>query len=78
MECRQIQSDVIPFHFASLPDLRDISVDSSLPVRERAGAFLRAIGNPYLFRVDDVVVKVNFNPEGKPFRDVLADSLSFC
>ena len=72
------QKDVIPFHTASLPDLRSITVDRSLPVQERARSFLRDIGNPYLFRVDDVVVSVRFNPGGKPFRDALADSLRGC
>lgn len=76
MERKQPQSDVIPFHAAALPDLRSISVDLSLPVQERTRSFLRTIGNPYLFRVDDVVVKVSFNPKGKPFRDALADSLN--
>ena len=75
MDHGQTKRDAPPAPIASLPDLREISVDRSLPLQARTRAFLRAVGNPYLFRVEDTVVKVSFTPNGKPFRDALADGL---
>ena len=46
--------------FSSLADLKSISIDTSEPVDERINALFDAMHNPYLFRVGDVTVKVNF------------------
>ena len=45
------------------PDLVDISrlhVDHDLPVDERIEQFVSDVGNPYLFRIHDTVVKVQY------------------
>ena len=50
-----------------LPDLIDISrlqVNHSLPVYERINQFVSDVGNPYLFRVDDTIVKVQYSEQG--------------
>ena len=48
---------------SSLADLKCISVDTSKPVDERINALFDAMHNPYLFRVGDVTVKVNFESD---------------
>ncbi len=48
---------------ANLADLCEVSVDNTLPVGEKADSFFRQICNPYLFKVGDVVVKVEFGGE---------------
>ena len=53
-----------------LVDLRSVSVDKSLPVPERMRSFVKQIKNPYLFKVDDITVKVEFS-SGKSFEDSL-------
>ncbi len=41
-------------------DLRDIQIDGSLAVPERVASFLEQVKNPYLFKVGDIFVKVNY------------------
>lgn len=43
-----------------LVDLRSVSIDKSLPVRDRLCSF-GADEDPYLFKVDDITVKVEFS-----------------
>ncbi|MDD7175744.1 MAG: hypothetical protein PUH70_11865 [Clostridiales bacterium] len=44
----------------SLVDIRDVRVDVSAPVEERMRSYVEQIGNPYLFRMGDVVVRVSY------------------
>ena len=53
-----------------LVDLRSVSIDKSRPVPERMSAFVKQVKNPYLFRVDDITVKVEFS-SGKSLEDSL-------
>ena len=53
-----------------LVDLRSVSIDKSLPVHERLCSLLTQVKNPYLFRVDDIAVKVEFS-SGKSLQDAL-------
>ena len=53
-----------------LVDLRSVSIDKSRPVPERMCSFVKQIKNPYLFKVDDITVKVEFS-SGKSLEDSL-------
>ena len=57
-----------------LVDLRSVSIDKSLPVPERMCSFVKQIKNPYLFKVDDITVKVEFS-SGKSLEDSLLSFL---
>ena len=57
-----------------LVDLRSVSIDKSLPAPERMSAFIKQIKNPYLFKVDDITVKVEFS-SGKSLEDSLRSFL---
>ena len=57
-----------------LVDLRSVSIDKSLPAPERMRSFVKQIKNPYLFKVDDITVKVEFS-SGKSFEDSLLSFL---
>ena len=57
-----------------LVDLRSVSIDKSLPAPERMSAFIKQIKNPYLFKVDDITVKVEFS-SGKSLEDSLLSFL---
>ena len=59
----------------ALVDLRDVAIDTTLPVSDRIHSFLHQIKNPYLFKVDDTVVKVKYGT-GKSFSDSLITILS--
>ena len=45
---------------SELVDLTNVSVDKGNPSVSRMERFVGEINNPYLFRVDDVAVKVEF------------------
>lgn len=47
-----------------LKDITSIRVDTQKPVVERILSFMVQIGNPYLFKVGDIPVKVSFNNKG--------------
>jgi hypothetical protein len=57
-----------------LVDLRSVSIDKALPVPERMRFFIKQIKNPYLFKVDDITVKVEFS-SGKSLEDSLLSFL---
>ena len=57
-----------------LVNLRSVSIDKSLPVPERMSTFVKQIKNPYLFKVDDITVKVEFS-SGKSLEDSLLSFL---
>ena len=59
----------------SLVDLRDISINTSAPLIERVESFFTQVKNPYLFKVDDVIVKVRYG-NGKSFSDAISTILS--
>ena len=55
----------------SLIDLRNVKIDTAKPVAEPIDRFMKQVHNPYLFKVDDVIVKVNFGNE-RPVADAFA------
>lgn len=60
----------------ALVDIRDITIDSSLPQDERIKAFISQVKNPYRFRVGDVVVNVSYAGDGASLNDRFAEMLS--
>ena len=66
--------DIEQYEPDQLVDLRSVSIDKSLPVPERISAFIKQIKNPYLFKVDDVTVKVEFS-SGKSLEDAVLSFL---
>lgn len=56
----------------TLVDIRDVTVDTSLPARERALDFIRQIGNPYCYKCGKYVVKVGFSDAGTSLTQRLA------
>ena len=65
-------ADISACNADKLVDLSDVKVKRILPLNCRADDFIAQVGNPYLFRVDDVVVKVEFG-DGKDFSEMLTD-----
>ncbi len=60
-----------------LVDLCDIQIDTSLPLWERMAVFVRQVGNPYLFKVDGLIIKTVYLPDAKNrLCDSLCDLLS--
>ena len=61
--------------YDNFTDLREIQIDESKKVPERVESFLEQVKNPYLFKVGDVFVKVNYK-DGKDLADSLISLLS--
>lgn len=58
-----------------LVDIRDVSVDQSLPKEERIAEFLRQIKNPYCFRCGKFTVRAQFANNGVSLEDCLKQIL---
>lgn len=56
--------DVRTVDISTLTDLRDIEIDTSLPVPKKLDAFARQANNVYVNRIGDYVVKVCYQKEG--------------
>ena len=54
-----------------LPDMADFKFDNTLSQAERAKRIYKASNNPYLFRLDDMVVKVEFADNGPTLQDLM-------
>ena len=69
-QCRK--ADVQTCDPEALVDLREIRIDVTRPRSERMEAFLRQIRNPYLFKVEGLVVKAVYEPQAsRPLADAL-------
>ena len=58
-----------------LVDIRDVSVDQSLPKEERIAEFLRQIKNPYCFKCGKFTVRAQFADNGVSLEDCLKQIL---
>lgn len=56
-ECRK--ADFNSCKINDLPDVRNLKVDIEEPIINRTRKFFKDVKNPYMFRVDDVGVKIN-------------------
>ena len=65
-------ADISACNTDELVDLKDVEINLKTPLSRRTVDFIAKVGNPYLFKVDDVVVKVEFG-DGKDFPEILTD-----
>lgn len=67
--------DIRTVNPATLRDIEDVTVDTSLPKSERIKSYLEQIGNPYCYRHGKYVVKVSFANTDKTLEDCLLSYL---
>ncbi len=60
----------------SLKNLEDLDL-FSYAFPGKLDEYLGGVVNPYLFKVDDVTVKMEFNCEGQKFSDALSTVIQF-
>lgn len=65
-------ADICACNANELVDLRNVAVDPKVPLKERTDDYITQIGNPYLFKVGETVVKIAFG-NGKKFSEMLTD-----
>ena len=67
--------DVRTVDINTLTDLRDIVIDTKLPVAKKLELFARQTNNVYVHRIEDYVVKVRFQEEGPSIDDKMEEYL---
>ena len=67
--------DVRTVDINTLTDLRDIVIDTKLPVEKKLELFARQTNNVYVHRIEDYVVKVRFLEEGPSIDDKMEEYL---
>ena len=67
--------DVRTVDINTLTDLRDIKIDTKLPVEEKLTLFAEQTNNLFVHRIDDYVVKVRFQKEGPTIDDKMEEYL---
>ena len=58
-----------------LVDLHQVKIDTEKTVNERMISYIKQVKNPYIFRVCDVKVQVNFSSE-RSFNEALKSAIS--
>ncbi len=66
------KADILTCNADELVDLRNVALNGKMPLKCRADDYIECVGNPYLFKVDDTIVKVEFG-DGRVFADILTD-----
>lgn len=56
---------------SKLVDIREVQIDTTLPVAQRMESYLEQIKNPYCFRHGDAAIHVRFEPGGTELRQKL-------
>jgi hypothetical protein len=59
----------------ALVDIRDVSVNTALPKRERAVDYIRQIKNPYCYKHGKYIVKVGFSKSDFSLEELLSGYL---
>lgn len=67
--------DVRTVDINTLTDIRDINIDTKLPVKEKLASFAKQTNNIYVHRMGDYVVKVKFQKEGPSIDDKMEEYL---
>lgn len=67
--------DIRMVEIDTLTDIRDIHIETKLPVEEKLASFAEQTNNIYVHRVGDYVVKVKFQEEGPDIDDKMEEYL---
>lgn len=71
MQIASINSDI-----SELVDIRDITIDTSLPVEDRIKSYITQVKDPYCFRVGDVKVRVSYADTDCTLTDIFCNMLA--
>lgn len=67
--------DVRTVDINTLTDIRDIKIDTKLPVEKKLALFAEQTNNLFIHRIGDYVVKVKFQKEGSTIDDKMEEYL---
>lgn len=67
--------DIRTVDINTLTDIRDIKIDTKLPVEKKLELFAKQTNNIFMHRIGDFVVKVGFQKEGPTIDDKMEEYL---
>ena len=67
--------DIRTVDINTLTDIRDIKIDTKLPVEKKLALFAEQTNNIFIHRIGDYVVKVRFQKEGPTIDDKMEEYL---
>lgn len=67
--------DIRTVDIDTLTDLRDININTKLPVEKKLASFVKQTNNIYVHRIGDYVVKVKFQKDGPSIDDKMEEYL---
>ena len=67
--------DIRTVDINTLTDIRDIKIDTRLPVEKKLALFAEQTNNLFIHRIGDYVVKVKFQKEGATIDDKMEEYL---
>ncbi len=59
-------------------DIQDIKISKSKSARKRFDDYATQIGNPYMFKVGEINVKIHFSPDSKSLNDAIRNAIQNC
>lgn len=59
----------------TLTDIRDIKIDTKLPVEQKLASLARQTDNLYLYRLEDYIIKVRYQKTGPTIDDKMEEYL---
>ena len=72
-ELRRLQqADIMACKLDRLTDIGNLQINANQPTIEKMSSFIDRVGNPYLFKVGETVVKVEYEG-GQSFTDAFAN-----
>lgn len=67
--------DIRTVDINALTDIREIQIDTGLPVERKLALFAEQTNNLFLHRIGDYIVKVRFQKEGPDINDKMEEYL---
>lgn len=68
-------ADILTCNADELVDLRNVASNRKAPLKRRTDDYIEQVGNPYLFKVGDTVVKIEFGGE-KDFSEIFKNVIA--
>ncbi len=54
-----------------LVDIKNVKINTGLPVEKRKEQFVEQVGNPYIFKCNGIIVKNTYNKTGKTLDELV-------
>lgn len=67
--------DIQTVDINTLTDIRDIKIDTKLPVEQKLVSLARQTDNLYLYRLEDYIIKVRYQETGPTIDDKMEEYL---